>query len=143
MMDRCVPDSVPEVGCFFLFSREVQCTHGADRSGMIMQASDGSKDGDSTPSAVATDAVDMSNAISNKLKAYDEDTEDKPSSQELLGLLHQQSKLMLKYQSSLDQTNAKLMSQQKLLLQLADTVQVRKTNEVHALITYRPEIPCC
>lgn len=77
--------------------------------------------------AIAKDALDISKAISNRLQSYDEQ-DGEPSNQELLGLLDQQSKLILKYQKSLDQTNARLMSQQKLLLQIADAVEVRSAS---------------
>lgn len=77
--------------------------------------------------SIAKDAQDISDAISNSLQSYDEQ-DSQPSPQELLSLLDKQSKLILKYQNSLDQTNARLMSQQKLLLQIADTVKVRGTS---------------
>lgn len=87
---------------------------------------DGNNEVNVAPDSIAKDAQDITDVISNRLQSYD-DQAGGPSTQELLGLLHRQSKLILKYQNSLDQTNAKLMSHQRLIQQIADSVEVRKT----------------
>eukprot|EP00892_Ulva_mutabilis_P011078 jgi/Ulvmu1/8342/UM042_0048.1 len=104
-------------------------------SGTSGQSIDGNSDGSIPAAAVAKDVLNITNTISDRLKAYDEDADDPPSSKELLRLLHQQSKIILKYQSNLDQTNAKLMSQQRLLQQIADTVEVPMLNARDGYVT--------
>jgi hypothetical protein len=47
------------------------------------------------------------------------------SNADILRLLRQQSELMVKYQQRLDETNARLIQSQKLLSQIASSVDVR------------------